>query len=127
MDDIPVPNLGRADPANVAARFHQWSPFGFGDYNWEIEVKPVGVVFDGSGLNSDYLVWSPLRPPYPWMDQLRNLSYNTAYHWRMRLRLQPTDFPWMPASRWVTVPLGGWNETDFRTITPHIYLPLIVR
>jgi len=127
VDDIPVPNLGRADPANVAARFHQWSPFGFGDYNWEIEVKPVGVVFDGSGLNSDYLVWSPLRPPYPWMDQLRNLSYNTAYHWRMRLRLQPTDFPWMPASRWVTVPLGGWNETDFRTITPHIYLPLIVR
>jgi len=32
------------------------------------------------------------------------LSYDTHYHWRIRLRYDPVTTPWLPASRWVTVP-----------------------
>jgi hypothetical protein len=35
--------------------------------------------------------------------------------------------PFMPASRWVTMPWTGWNEQDFRTGGDRILLPVVVR
>jgi hypothetical protein len=49
------------------------------------------------------------------------------YHWRMRWRYDPATTPWMPASRWMTVPWNGWNEADFRTGGSRIMLPLVLR
>ena len=35
--------------------------------------------------------------------------------------------PFLPASRWVTVPWNGWNEMDLRTAGSRVALPLVLR
>ena len=55
------------------------------------------------------------------------LPMDTPYHWRLRVIYRPSSTPWMPASRWVTIPWNGWNETDFRTGGHRVMLPLILR
>jgi hypothetical protein len=51
----------------------------------------------------------------------------TPYHWRLRTLYNPATTPFMPASRWVTVPWNGWNEEDLRTTGARIFLPLVLR
>jgi len=50
-----------------------------------------------------------------------------AYHWRLRTLYKPATTPFMPASRWVTIPWNGWNETDLRTMGSRVNLPVIMR
>ena len=40
------------------------------------------------------------------------LSAATPYHWRARLRYEGASTPYQQFSRWITVPLNGWTETD---------------
>ena len=56
-----------------------------------------------------------------------HLTAGTIYHWRMRVRYSPVTNPFMPASRWLTMPWNGWNETDLRTAGTHVFLPLVMR
>ncbi len=48
------------------------------------------------------------------------LHLGMAYHWRLRTLYNPATTPFMPASRWVTIPWNGWNETDLRTMGSQI-------
>jgi hypothetical protein len=96
----------------------------------ESEVKPLSTLFDGSGtaLWPNYI--NPANPAASFSEIWDNLEAGTPHHWRMRLRFDPVTTPWMPASRWVTIPWNGWNEADFRTaeiMGTGIYLPLVVR
>jgi hypothetical protein len=46
----------------------------------------------------------------------------------MRLRYDPATTPFVLASRWITRPWNGWNETDLRTVAgTHVVLPLVLR
>jgi hypothetical protein len=57
-----------------------------------------------------------------------HLSAGTPYHWRVRLHYDPATTPFMPTSRWLTMPWNGWNETDLRTATAtRVLLPLVLR
>ena len=55
------------------------------------------------------------------------LHLGMAYHWRLRTLYKPATTPFMPASRWVTIPWNGWNETDLRTMGSRVNLPVIMR
>jgi hypothetical protein len=92
----------------------------------ESKLKPLGQSFDGT----DTARWSVYYPANGQMTyMLRHLSsYDTLYHWRIRLRYDPVTTPWMPASRWVTVPWNGWNEADFYLLPScQVFLPVVVR
>ena len=91
------------------------SPFGGGRAKLEWEVKPLGTLFDGTGTATS-ASWSELAGGAAQFNELATgLSTDTPYHWRARLRYDGTSTPYQQYSRWVTVPLGGWNETDLRT------------
>jgi hypothetical protein len=103
-------------------------PFGRTKYRWEIETKPLRVGFDAHDTYVHGPAWSSL-PPGSFVGLLgaRDLPPGTAYHWRLRMRYNPATTPFMPASRWVTIPWNGWNEEDFRTAGSRLRLPLVLR
>jgi hypothetical protein len=55
-----------------------------------------------------------------------NLSSNTLYHWRVRLRYRATTTPFQQHSRWLTQHGNGWQEMDLRTAPRRAYLPLML-
>lgn len=126
-DDSRLAHLGLLDTYDTfRARLLTKSPFGRGGVLFEIEAKPLGMPFDGSDTQRwgsyDYLAYGS----DPWK-YVSGLIPDVPYHWRMRWRYDPATTPWMPASRWMTVPWNGWNEADFRTGGSRIMLPLVIR
>jgi hypothetical protein len=103
-------------------------PFGRTKYRWEIETKPLRVVFDGHDTYIHGGEWMNSLPgSFVGLLGGYELSPGTPYHWRLRLRYNPATTPFMPASRWVTIPWNGWNEEDFRTSGSPVRLPLVLR
>jgi hypothetical protein len=102
------------------------TPFGRGLLQQQVEIKPLGVRFDGIGT----VWWGYYDDHEPGTNRymaIGNLLAGTLYHWRVRLRYDPVTTPWMPASRWLTMPWNGWNEADFRTAGWRVTLPVILR
>ena len=92
----------------------------------EVEARPVGVPFDGSNTQG----WGAFVVPEPGLIRLtrfESLIRGVQYHWRVRWRYDPATTPWMPASRWVTMPWNGWNEADLRSRGSRIMLPSVLR
>ncbi len=126
-DNSRLAHLGLLDTYDTfQARLLQKSPFGRGGQLFEVEAKPLGVPFDGSDTQrwGGYSYSSHGSDGYRLFDEL---IPDVPYHWRMRWRYDPVTTPWMPASRWMTVPWNGWNEADFRTGGSRIMLPLVLR
>jgi hypothetical protein len=92
------------------------TPAGRGRVRMQVEVKPVGVVFDGTELFSGQFtntgVPGVAGSAVPLAVDPTGLALGTPYHWRLRLR---SDSPLFPGSRWFSLPLNGPNETDLRT------------
>jgi hypothetical protein len=123
-DDSPLAHLGRLSTWDSFLVFVlPESPFGRGGMALEVEAKPLGVPFDGSGTVRwmAYWVHAPGQAGSVLVD---NLIPDMPYHWRVRWRYDPATTPWLPASRWMTNPWNGWQETDFRTGGGRIMLPL---
>jgi len=124
----PLAHLGQSDKTDriiIGTRLNR--PFGRGGAMLEIEVKPLGVPFDGS---ETYRMSGYMHPiisniTYAWI--CSGLEAGTSYHWRLRWRYEPVTSPWLPASRWVTVPWNGWDEADFRTPSYQVFVPLVLR
>ncbi len=126
----PLALLGRTDGDSFRLALTRQNPFGRGEIMYEIEVKSLGIRFDG--LNT-------FRPGSAWHNPILAtgtsmysgaLQFGTPYHWRLRVLYNPATTPWMPTSRWVTVPWNGWNEQDLRTgAAPisgsRVYLPIV--
>ena len=94
------------------------SPFGGGLAKLEWEVKPRGTLLDGAGTATS-ASWAELAGGAAQFSELVDgLSAATPYHWRARLRYEGASTPYQQFSRWITVPLNGWNETDLRTAAP---------
>jgi hypothetical protein len=121
--------LGQVDSNKFRLGVFFWHPFGRGRQLLEIEAKPLGQRFDGTDT------WIPGGSD-SWLDPAPGIGTsvvtgwlrpNTAYHWRLRTLYHPATTPWMPASRWVTIPWNGWNEQDLRTGGGLVFLPVIMK
>ena len=127
-DSAPIANGGKSDSASFRIAALGRTPFGRGKVKLEWEVKPLGTAFNGSGTYSGTTWLDTGTAGVALNELLSNLSPNTAYHWRVRLRYHPAGSPaWASASRWLTQPWNGWNETDVRTRPRQLFLPLVVR
>jgi hypothetical protein len=121
-----IAHLGRSDRLNsfcIAAKM--WNPYGWGKISLEIEVKRLGVRFNGANTVRN-VSWS-YYPGSAYPMCTTSLRADTPYHWRARWLYKPTATPFQPYSRWFTMPWNGWNETDLRTGGMRIMLPLIFR
>jgi hypothetical protein len=121
----PLPHLGRSnDLDSFRVRLRAGTPFGRGRILLECEVKPLGARFTGS----DTHLWGDYQNAVPGHDKYMvpgSLAASTPYSWRVRWRYSPATTPFMPASRWVTVPWNGWNEKDLITGGFRNLLPLV--
>ena len=126
-DDRPLAHLGLTDSYDrFQVKLLPESPFGRGGLDIEVEAKPLGVPFDGSNT----VRWLTYLNLPDWQAGFIVAAYlvpDMPYHWRVRWLYDPATTPWMPASRWMTVPWNGWQEADLRTGGSRIMLPLVLR
>lgn len=112
----PIALLGQADRSDrfqLALLGH--TPFGRGKVRLEWEVKPRGVLFDGTGVQRS-AAWLDNGTAGAQLSELvTGLDANTLYHWRVRLRYHPATTPFQAYSRWLANPWNGWNEARLRT------------
>jgi hypothetical protein len=111
---VPVDRLGRADSMGgfwVRARGH--GMLGRGDVKLEWEMKPVGVPFDGTGLQAVGAYQDTGTGFVNLAAEVAGLDAG-AYHWRARVRQKPSTSPFQYWGRWVNLNWSGWNETDLR-------------
>ncbi|MBN1517268.1 FG-GAP repeat protein, partial [Candidatus Sumerlaeota bacterium] len=113
-NSAPVPTLGKCFYGFRLAALGR-IPFGRGKTKLECEIKPFGTPFDGSGtfMSED---WSDTGVAGYIFNELMDVSGGRK-HWRMRLHYHPATTPFMPASRWFTIPINGWEEADFLLLT----------
>jgi len=118
-DGAPVDKLGKSDStSSFRLASLGRAPFGRGDVKLELEVKPLGTLFDGSGTQLG-ASWTDSGVSGGALNELVSpLSSGTNYHWRARLHYSPATTPFQARSRWFAQPWGGWQETDLRTTAP---------
>ncbi len=91
------------------------TPYGRGKVKLEYEVKPLGTLFNGSGLDASSS-WMDTGTIGVALNELVGaLNNNTNYHWRMRLLYNPVTTPFQQKSRWFTIPVNGSQEKDLKT------------
>ncbi len=116
-DSAPIAPAGMSEePDSFRLALLGRSPYGRGKVKLEYEVKPLGTAFDGTGSAiSD--TWIDTGVTGTDLNELvSGLTAGTRYHWRMRLLYDPVTTPFQQASRWLTVPWNGWEETDLRPL-----------
>jgi hypothetical protein len=102
------------------------TPFGRGAVMPEYEVKSLGTSFDGNNTFAPGVYYN-VDPGTTRWTTIWDLLPGASYHWRLRICYHPATTPWMPCSRWLTVPWNGWNEKDLRTRGSVILLPLVLK
>lgn len=125
----PLAHLGRTDP-NFFWRYmvsmQAKTPFGRGGVALQVEPKQLGVPYNSRGTYMEsYYTNDPHGQPH--FQIASGLETGALYRWRARLLYNPATTPWMPASRWVTIPWNGGSELDFRTYGSRSYLPLLIK
>jgi len=86
-------------------------PAGRSPVKLEWEVKAQGLFFDGSGTERG-TSWTDSGVAGASLNEIMSGLEPAAYHWRVRLIYRPTASPFLPASRWFSVPVNGSLETD---------------
>jgi hypothetical protein len=103
----------------------QKTPFGRGSISIQLEAKQVGVGFNSRGSVKSFFMNGTHGQPRSLT--LYQLELGARYHWRARVLFDSATTPFMPASRWFTMPWNGNSETDFRTVGFRFYTPLVLR
>ena len=118
-NSVPIATLGKSDqPDRFRLALLGRTPFGRGKVKLEWEVKPRGVLFDGTGKQRS-AAWTDTGTAGVQLDELVDgLQQDTLYHWRVRLLYHPATTPFQQYSRWLTNPWNGWNEARLRTAGP---------
>jgi hypothetical protein len=85
----------------------------------EWEVKPLGVLFDGTGLGQGSDAFDTGSPGTQGSVVVLNelaggLAADNVYRWRARVT---TDSPLFPHGPWLSPPYNAASEADFRTIS----------
>jgi len=93
-------------------------PLGREDVRLQWQVAPPGTPITATTVISGVsAVWTDMLTTGVEISQtVTGLAPYTPYHWRVRLLYRPGNALGQPASRWVTIPWAGWNETDLRTL-----------
>jgi hypothetical protein len=91
------------------------SPLGRGGVKLEWEVKPLGALFDGSGLQQSAGFIDTGLTGANFNMLVGGLAPNTPYHWRMRTIYYLVTSPFQQRGRWITNATNGANEADLRT------------
>ncbi len=114
---VPIDIYGRSDSQSAfGVQALARTPAGRGKVKLQIEVKPAGTPFDGTGL----LTTSLVQTGVPISDgssvaihQLATgLAPGTVHHWRLRIA---SDSPFFPRSPWLWHPGNAVTEGDVRT------------
>ena len=78
--------------------------------------RPLGVPITSTSVLSGTSAWTDVLTTGVEITQtVTGLSPDTPYHWRVRLLYEPGNALGQAGSRWITIPINGWNETDLRT------------
>ncbi|MFN2291232.1 MAG: FG-GAP-like repeat-containing protein [Anaerolineae bacterium] len=131
--DTPIARLGIAwwweSISMPGLRLHllQSSPFGRGGMEPEAEIEPLGTPLDGTRLYRMHSYGNLAPGSEAVLDILLPMYTGVPAHWRIRDCYDPATTPWMPCSRWLTMPWNGWNEQDFRAGGYRVLLPLVLR
>jgi hypothetical protein len=128
-DSAPVAPLGLSKGNAFRLALLGRTPFGRSKVKLEWEVKPLGTLFDGTGIQQSAAWMDSGTAGVELSELVRSLLANTVYHWRARLHYHPANTPFQQYSRWLTMPWNGWNEADLRTgeVLSYLYLPLVMR
>jgi hypothetical protein len=116
-DSAPIWVLGNSD-SETAFRLKALgrTAAGRGRVRVQLEVKPAGVPFDGTGLATgpaaDTGTPGGAGSAVPLSQLAGSLAPETLYHWRLRIAC---DSPFFPRSPWLTLPYNGRSEADVRT------------
>jgi UDP-3-O-[3-hydroxymyristoyl] glucosamine N-acyltransferase len=83
------------------------TPYGRTGMKLEVEVKPLGTAFDGTGtvLASTWTIAAV--PGATLVESITGLTANTRYRWRARLRIDPADGVPTGRTPWVSGGLEG--------------------
>jgi len=126
VGSTPLAVLGHSDSNGFRPTLSRRNPFGRGQMAAYFQVARLRTGFTGQSLRWEgYWTDAPLGGNVSLY--ARDLDWGTTYHWRLRFAYRPATTPWMPASRWVTMPWNGWNEEDLRTPGSRIYVPAVMR
>jgi hypothetical protein len=111
----PLDASGSLTAVNLRAEGR--SPFGRSDLAIEYEIKPLGQVLDGTGLQTVPL-WTDSGASagtVPLAAAIGSLDPGTPYHWRLRVKYRPATTPLQSHGPWLTLASSGGQETAFRT------------
>jgi hypothetical protein len=113
----PISLLGRSPETAFLAQALGRTAGGRGQVRMEVEVKRLGVPFNGQGIERS--VFTDTGAPVvgfgssvPISEAVFALQTNATYRWRMRIA---STSPFFPSTPWLSMPGNGFTETDFRT------------
>ncbi len=117
-DTAPIALLGLSDSwSSLRLKALGRTAAGRGAVRLEWEIKPLGSLLDGTGLETGPAV--DTGEPAPALgsavalnELVSGLSEETAHHWRMRIA---SDSPFFPRTPWFSVQGNGPQESDLRT------------
>ncbi len=111
-----IPLLGWSDSSTeFRIRATMPSPYGRAPLDTEFEVKPRGVLFDGSNTTSTGFLDTGSDGQSEIDRLISGLLPGTQYHWRVRARYDMTRTLFQRHGPWLHSSLNGWNEADLST------------
>ena len=115
--NVPVSLLGRVDSnSSVRLRAVASTAAGRDVVRLQVEVKPFGVPFDGTGLITGPAAntGAPVNGFHAVELEhiVTGLSPGQVYHWRLRIL---GGSPFFPRTNWFSPDGNAWSEADFRT------------
>jgi C1A family cysteine protease len=111
----PIGPLGLSgSQSQMRIRATGWYPDASGNVKLQWEVKPLGSLFDGTGLGES-AAWAlaDSASGVELEETISGLTGDTPYHWRARILYQPGNPLGLDYSYWFSPPHNGANETDF--------------
>lgn len=117
-DSAPISLLGASDsPSSFLVKALGRTPAGRGQVRLQFEVKPFGVPFDGTEIQSgdSFDTGTPMAgsgSAVPLSELATGLAPETLYHWRLRIA---AESPFFPRTAWMGMPFNSSTEADLRT------------
>jgi len=119
----PVAAGNGSNDDEIHVRVLARGPFGRTMARVQVETRPYGVPFGGPAIDPATFTSGPLADTG--LGGLETLITTEdwpegSFHWRTRLLNDPVTTPWMPASRFVSLPCVGANSRHIRLLEKQV-------